>query len=64
MPVLGADAVGRSYEVIIEARVAKSLVALPVSGGARRTAAGTGTCRRPATGTAPRARQEPGPALV
>ncbi len=34
MPVLGADAVWRSYEVIIEARVAKSLVALPVSGGA------------------------------
>jgi hypothetical protein len=34
MPVLGADAVWRSYEVIIEARVAKSLVALSVSGGA------------------------------
>jgi hypothetical protein len=34
MPVLRADAVWRSYEVIIEARVAKSLVALPVPGGA------------------------------
>jgi len=33
MPVLGADAVERSYEGIIEARVAKSLVALSVSGG-------------------------------